>query len=72
MSKEQNLEDKDKALHIGVVMPCFVLFKDRNDIEHIGIAENIIDNEYFAVTFNSTRRGVCKYTDATICRLNKA
>ena len=25
MSKEQNLEDKDKALHIGGVMPRFIV-----------------------------------------------
>lgn len=27
MSKEQNLENKDKALHIGVVMPRFLKTK---------------------------------------------
>ena len=62
MNNEQNPQ-----LHKYSVMPCFIFFKDRQDIERIGIAEKPIDDDWFVIWFNSTTRDVCKYEDAVLC-----
>lgn len=65
----ENIKEKveTKALSQDAVMPCFVFFKDRHGIERIGMAEKRIDDECFAIWFNSTTRDVCRYEDAVLC-----
>jgi hypothetical protein len=65
--KNINDKEKSKVLSQEAVMPCFVFYQDRHGIERIGMAEKRIDDEWFAIWFNSTTRDVCRYEDAVLC-----